>query len=101
MSDLVNLAAFIGGCLLGMALVVWRTRRQRRTTSTPKHPSAMPLALGRNHMKGNGDVLVAHLSPAEPIILGPNGPIHIRGAYGDEPVQVTEIDPDDIEEERT
>ena len=49
----------------------------------------------------SSDAILVRLSPAEAAIPGPNGPIHIRGAYGDEPMQVTEIDLDDIEEERT
>lgn len=49
----------------------------------------------------SGDSIPAHLSPGESMISGPNGPIHIRGAYGDEPMQVTEVDLDDIEGERT
>ena len=39
----------------------------------------------------------ARLSPAEAMIPGPNGPLHIRGAYGDQPMQVAAIELDDIE----
>jgi hypothetical protein len=49
----------------------------------------------------SSDSIPVCLSPAEAIVPGPNGPIHIRGAYGDEPMQVTEVDLGDIEEERT
>jgi hypothetical protein len=45
----------------------------------------------------SSDAILARLSPAEAIIPGPNGPIHIRDAYGDEPMQVTEINHDHIE----
>lgn len=45
------------------------------------------------------EAIRVHLSPAESVIPGPNGPIHIRGAYGDQPAEVTEIDMDDLEDE--
>jgi hypothetical protein len=47
----------------------------------------------------SSDAILAHLSPGEAMIPGPNGPIHIRGAYGDQPMQVTEVDLDDLEGE--
>jgi hypothetical protein len=63
---------------------------------------------GRNVMgprgfirSGDSDSIPVHISPGEAMIPGPNGLIHIRGAYGDEPMQVTEVDLDDIEGERT
>jgi hypothetical protein len=43
------------------------------------------------------DSIPVCLSPAEAMIPGPNGPIHVRGAYGDQPMQVTGIDPDDVD----
>jgi hypothetical protein len=42
--------------------------------------------------------LPVHISPAEAMIPGPNRPIHIRGAYDDQPAQVTEIDLDSEED---
>jgi hypothetical protein len=45
----------------------------------------------------SGDSIPVHLSPGEAMIPGPNGPIHIRGAYGDLPMQVTEVDLDDMD----
>ena len=62
---------------------------------------ARRLHLNRTVQSASSDSIPVRISPAEAVIPGPNGPIHIRGAYGDEPMQVTEIDPDDIEEERT
>ena len=50
----------------------------------------------------DSDSIPVRISPGEAIIPGMNGRlIHIRECYGDEPMQVTEIDLDDIEEERT
>jgi len=46
------------------------------------------------------DSIPVRISHAEAVIPGPNGPIHIRGAYGNEPAQITEIDLDDIEGEQ-
>jgi hypothetical protein len=46
---------------------------------------------------GSSDAIPVRLSPGEAMVLGPNGPIHIRGAYGDQPMQVTEVDLDDTE----
>lgn len=47
----------------------------------------------------DGESVPVHLSPGEAMVPGPNGPIHIRGAYGDQPAEVTEIDKDDREDE--
>lgn len=48
--------------------------------------------------ESNGDSIPVRLSPAESAIPGPNGrPLHIRHAYGDQPVEITEIDMDDLE----
>lgn len=58
---------------------------------------------GRNVMgprMHSSDSILFHASPGEAMIPGPNGPIHIRGAYGNEPAQITEIDLDDIEGEQ-
>jgi hypothetical protein len=58
---------------------------------------------GRNVMgprMHSSDSIPAVLSPAEAVVSGPNGLIHIQGAYGDEPMQVTELDLDAIEGER-
>ena len=45
------------------------------------------------------DSIRAHISPGEAMVPGPNGPLHIRGAYGEQPAQITEIDMDDPEED--
>jgi hypothetical protein len=43
------------------------------------------------------DSIPAILSPGEAMLPGPDGPIHIRGAYGDQPMEVAQVDLDDIE----
>ncbi|MEU5156772.1 hypothetical protein [Glycomyces sp. NPDC021274] len=49
-----------------------------------------------------GDSVPAQLSPGEAMLPGPHGTvIHIQGAYGDQPAEVTQISLDDIEGERT
>lgn len=48
---------------------------------------------------GADDAIRANISPGEAMVPGPNGPLHIRGAYGEQPAQITEIDMDDPEED--
>jgi hypothetical protein len=47
--------------------------------------------------QGTSDSIPAILSPGEAMLPGPGGPIHIRGAYGNQPMEVTQVDLDDIE----
>jgi hypothetical protein len=47
--------------------------------------------------QGISDSIPAILSPGEAMLPGPDGPIHIRGAYGNQPMEVTQVDLDDIE----
>lgn len=49
----------------------------------------------------SSDSVPAILSPAESVIPGPDGPIHIRHAYGDQPAEITQLDLDDTEDEHT
>lgn len=53
-------------------------------------------------IRSNSDSIPVRLSPAEALLPGPNGTaIHIRGAYGDQPTQITQLDLDDTEDEHT
>jgi len=47
--------------------------------------------------RSNSDSIPVQLSPAESVVPGPNGPLHIRHAYGDQPMEITEIDMEDLE----
>lgn len=51
----------------------------------------------------DGQSIQACLSPGEACLPSPNPGmvLHIIESYGDEPMQVTEFDPDDLEDERT
>jgi hypothetical protein len=72
-----------------------------RTGQLYPHPPRRPTDRFSFTRPASSDSIPARLSPGEAMIPGPNGPIHIRGAYGDQPMQVTEVDLDDIEGERT
>lgn len=57
----------------------------------------------RGPRTANSDSIPARLSPGEACLPSPNPGkiIHIIESYGDEPMQVSEFDLDDLEDERT
>jgi hypothetical protein len=57
----------------------------------------------RGFRNGSSDSIPVRLSPGEACLPSPNPGmvIHVIESYGDEPMQVTEFDPDDLEDERT
>lgn len=66
-----------------------------------KPPGPNPVIGGTGCVFPMSDSVRAYLSPAELVLPGPNGPLHIRGAYSGQPAEITEIDMDDLEDERT
>lgn len=57
----------------------------------------------RGSRPANSDSIPVHLSPGEACLPSPNPGmvLHVIESYGDEPMQVAEFDPDDLEDERT